>query len=395
MTTARRPAGTVRSVDVTLWDRLRRVDHRIWDGLLALVLLIVGPLAFATRLHRPDEPPEALGFALVVVCASALAWRRRAPLVVAVVVIAATAVASLFGYWPEFVVFAMIALYTAAANVDRQRLERILLPVGVVGAVAIGVGESSTRGLGWVEIAFDLLAGAGVPILFGRMTFNRRRRIARERDLAAREAVATERATIARELHDVVAHHMSVMVVQAGAARSVVETDAAAAVDALRQIEASGRTGLAEMRRLLEILKAGADGDGRAPQPGLSELDGLLEGMRATGLPVEAVIEGEPRSLPPGVDLSAYRIVQEALTNALRHAGPANARVLVRYLADGVELEITDDGQGSPVSGDATGGHGLIGMRERAHLFGGELEAGPRSGGGWIVRAQLPTGGSP
>jgi signal transduction histidine kinase len=393
MTTARGSPVSVRSVDGTWWDRLRRVDHRIWDGLLSLAMLVLGVLAFGTRVHRPDEPRDEVGFALVVVAAVALAWRRRAPLAVAVIVSGATGVASLFGYWPEFVVFTAVALYTAAANVGRHRLLAVLAPVLVACAVAVGIGESSARGLGGVEVAFDLLAGAGLPILFGRMTYNRRHRIARERDLATREAVAAERATIARELHDVVAHHMSVMVVQAGAARSVIERDAAAAADALRQIEASGRTGLAEMRRLLEILKAGADGDDRAPQPGLAQLDGLLEGMRATGLPVEAVVEGEPRPLPPGVDLSAYRIVQEALTNALRHAGPASARVLVRYAPDAVELEVVDDGQGPPAAG-ATGGHGLIGMRERAHLFGGDLEAGPRAGGGYVVSARLPTGGS-
>ena len=171
----------------------------------------------------------------------------------------------------------------------------------------------------------------GVPILLGRMTFNRRRRIVRDREVATREAVAAERAAIARELHDVVAHHMSVMVVQAGAARAVSGSDPAATAEALRQIEASGRTGLTEMRRLLEVLKAEDDGDDRAPQPGLARLGELLDAMRASGLPVEAVVEGTPRPLPPGVDLSAYRIVQEALTNALRHAGGASARVVVRY----------------------------------------------------------------
>src|SRR3712207_4404448 len=219
---------------------------------------------------------------------------------------------------------------------------------------------------------------AMLPILIGRMTFNRRRRIVRDREVAAREAVTAERAAIARELHDVVAHHMSVMVVQAGAARTVVGADPEAAADALRQIEASGRTGLAEMRRLLEVLKAdGASGE-RTPQPGLAQLDDLLASMRATGLPVEAVVEGEPRPLPPGVDLSAYRIVQEALTNALRHAGGASARVLLRYEPDALEIEVVDDGRGS-VDG-SEGGHGLIGMRERVQLFGGDLTTGSAPG---------------
>jgi signal transduction histidine kinase len=269
----------------------------------------------------------------------------------------------------------------------------VLLPVAIVAAVAISIGEYSERGLNWVEIAFGLVMAAMLPLLIGRMTFNRRRRIVRDREVAAREAVTAERAAIARELHDVVAHHMSVMVVQAGAARTVVDADPDAAADALRQIEASGRTGLTEMRRLLEVLKADGASSDRAPQPGLAQLDDLLAGMRATGLPVEAVVEGEPRPLPPGIDLSAYRIVQEALTNALRHSGGAAARVLLRYEPEALEVEVVDDGRGPNDDGD--GGHGLIGMRERVQLFGGELTTGPAPGGGFAVRARLPHAEAP
>ena len=389
MTTSVATAGSVPRVELTWWDRLRRVDQRIWDGVLALVLLVVGVLTFASRSRRPDEPPDAVGIALIAIAAVALAWRRRAPLVVAVVVSIAAGTAALLGYWPEFVPFLVIALYTAAANVDRRSFIGVLLPVASVTAVAIGIGEYAERGLNWVEIAFGLVIAAMLPLLIGRMTFNRRRRIVRDREVAARDAVAAERAAIARELHDVVAHHMSVMVVQAGAARTVVDADPNAAADALRQIEASGRTGLAEMRRLLEVLKAdGASGE-RTPQPGLAQLDELLANMRATGLPVEAVVEGQPRPLAPGVDLSAYRIVQEALTNSLRHAGGASARVLLRYLPDALEVHVVDDGNGP--AGDG-GGHGLIGMRERVQLFGGELTVGQAPGGGFSVRARLPAG---
>ena len=391
MTTLRAAPDTVRNVDGGWWDRLRRVDPRIWDALLALGAVVLGVLAFALREQRPDEPPAALGFALVVVAGSSLAWRRRAPLTVATIVSAAVATAALFGYWPEFVALLWIAVYSAAAYTERDRLIRVLLPVAVLTSIAISIGERWDRGLNWIEILTDLIVTFGVPFLLGRMTFNRRRRIVREREVATREAVAAERAAIARELHDVVAHHMSVMVVQAGAARAVGETDPAATAEALRQIEASGRTGLAEMRRLLEVLKAEEDGDGRAPQPGLARLNELLDAMRASGLPVEAVVEGTPRALSPGVDLSAYRIVQEALTNSLRHAGGASARVVVRYEPDALELEIADDGPGPPEDPEASGGHGLIGMRERVQLFGGELEAGPRPGGGFLVVARLPS----
>jgi signal transduction histidine kinase len=391
MTTRPPPPGTVRLVDGGWWERVRRVDPRIWDGLLALGMVAVGVLAFALRDQRPDEPPAALGFALVVVAGTSLAWRRRAPLTVATIVCAAVATAALFGYWPEFVAPLWIAVYSAAAYTGRDRLVRVLLPVALVTSVAISLGERWDRGLNWVEVLSDLVVTFGVPFLLGRMTFNRRRRIVRDREVATREAVAAERAAIARELHDVVAHHMSVMVVQAGAARAVGARDPAAAAEALRQIEASGRTGLAEMRRLLEVLKAEEDGDGRAPQPGLARLGELLDAMRASGLPVEAVVEGAPRALSPGVDLSAYRIVQEALTNSLRHAGGASARVVVRYEPDALGLEIADDGPGPPEDSEASGGHGLIGMRERVQLFGGELEAGPRPGGGFLVRARLPS----
>src|SRR5262249_5773654 len=168
-------------------------------------------------------------------------------------------------------------------------------------------------------------------------------------------------------------------------------SDPAAADEALRRVEETGRTGLGEMRRLLAVLAADSDDD-RAPQPGLARLDELLDGMRATGLPVESVVEGTPRSLEPGVDVSAYRIVQEALTNSLRHAGDASARVLLRYGTDALELEVADDGRGPSSDEGPTGGRGLIGMRERAQLVGGELEAGARDGGGFVVRARLPIG---
>ena len=391
MTTLPRPPGTVRHVDGGWWDRLRRVDPRIWDALLALGVVAVGVLAFALRDQRPDEPSAALGFALVVVAGSSLAWRRRAPLTVATIVSAAVATASLLGYWPEFVALLWIAVYSAAAYTERDRLLRVLLPVALLTSVAISVGERWDRGLNWVEILTDLIVTFGVPFLLGRMTFNRRRRIVREREVATREAVAAERAAIARELHDVVAHHMSVMVVQAGAARAV-----------------GGRTRPRPPRRSVRSRRPAAPawprcaGCSRSSRPRRTETaarrsrgsfvsSDLLDAMRASGLPVEAVVEGTPRPLPPGVDLSAYRIVQEALTNALRHAGGASARVLVRYEPDALELEIADDGPGPPEGSEAPGGHGLIGMRERVQLFGGELEAGPRPGGGFLVRARLPS----
>ena len=204
----------------------------------------------------------------------------------------------------------------------------------------------------------------------------------------AAAAIVEERARIARELHDVVAHSISVMVLQARGGRRVLESDPADAHDAFAVIESTGQQALDEMRRLVGMLRSGDESLPLAPQPSLKELDTLVEQVRAAGLPVDLAVEGEPRDLPPGVDLSAFRIVQEALTNALRHAGPARARVVLRYGADELELEISDDGPGT---GDESGsGYGLVGMRERVSVYGGELQAGRQPEGGYALRVRLP-----
>jgi signal transduction histidine kinase len=205
--------------------------------------------------------------------------------------------------------------------------------------------------------------------------------------------VEAERARIARELHDVVAHHVSVMTVQAGAVRRLLTPDQERQREALLSVEETGRKALTEMRRLLGVLKENG-GDQRAPlapQPGMATLDTLLGQVREAGLPVEMRTEGRPVELPPGIDLSAYRIVQEALTNALKYAGPARAWVVVRYGDGDLELEIANDGGTDAMEADG-GGRGLVGMRERVAVYGGELESGPRPGGGFAVRARLPIG---
>jgi signal transduction histidine kinase len=216
----------------------------------------------------------------------------------------------------------------------------------------------------------------------------RAERLEREREQKARLAVAEERARIARELHDIVAHAISVIVVQAQAGQRVLEGEQASAREALGTIETTGRQALVEMRRLLGIVRHEDRELALAPRPSLAHLDVLAESVREAGLPVELHVEGNPKPLPPGVDLSAYRIVQEALTNALKHAGPASAQVVVRYRPEGIELEITDDGRGR-VDG-SEGGHGLVGMRERAALVGGVVESGTENGRGYTVRARLP-----
>ena len=405
-----RPGWTanVPSVErLTVWDRLRRVNPFVLDGLLAAGVFLASFLAGSSiqlHDHRSGHEP-GLGFnigsgsvaftagwgaiLLIGAACAPLLWRRRAP----VVALCATALAvityQLAGFPDGLVAFPLaFASYSAAAHRQRGRALIFAAAVALVAGFALAL-LASTGPRGRVEVMFILLVAVGLPFLFGRIAFNRRRRIDRERDRAAHDAVAEERARIAREMHDAVAHAMTVMVVQAGGARVVIDRDPETAEAALRRIEDTGRAGLGEMRRLIGVL--GTDGEAaREPQPGLDRMDELLETMRATGLPVEAIVEGTPRDLPSGVDLAAFRVMQEGLTNALKHAGDAHARVLLRYSEEALEVEIADDGRGPPPEGDRPPGNGLIGMRERVALFGGSLETGPRPGGGFVVRARIP-----
>jgi signal transduction histidine kinase len=214
----------------------------------------------------------------------------------------------------------------------------------------------------------------------------------REHELRAHEAVAEERARIARELHDLVAHNVSVMVVQAGAERHALGPGQESTREALASIEQAGRQALVEARRLLGMLRRRDDGSELEPQPSVEHIDVLVEQIERAGLPVRLAVEGERVPLPAGVDLCAYRIVQEGLTNALKHAGPAHAEVVLRYAARALDVEVRDDGRGPVhVNGNREGaGHGLIGMRERVALYGGALETGARDGGGFAIHAHLP-----
>jgi len=208
-----------------------------------------------------------------------------------------------------------------------------------------------------------------------------------ERDLAARIAVAEERARIARELHDVVAHAVSVMVLQVGAVRHKLPDTVAEDRDALRGVERAGRAALTEMRRLLVVMRRDGDGDELTPQPGLDRLGALVRDIGRAGLPVELHVDGKPFPLPRGIDLSAYRIVQEGLTNTLKHAGASHAEVVIHYSSDEVRLEVRDDGRGAAASNGK--GHGLIGIRERVKLYGGEMTAGTANGGGFLLSTRL------
>ena len=248
---------------------------------------------------------------------------------------------------------------------------------------------------------FGLLGGA--PWVFGRAIRHRRERehlleeksivLERGREEDRRRAVEEERTRIARELHDVVGHALGVIVLQADGGRRVLRAEPAETERALVTIERTGREALQEMRRLVDMLRASDEQLGLLPQPGLAQLKALAAQVRDAGLPVEVVVHGDPRPLPPGVNLSAYRIAQEGLTNVLKHAGRAHATVTVSYSDGEIEVEVADDGNG-PGGSNGTG-HGLTGIRERVSMFGGEVEAGPRSEGGYVVRARLPYAMSP
>ncbi|MDQ4107636.1 MAG: sensor histidine kinase [Actinomycetota bacterium] len=373
----------------TLWERARRVNPLVWDGLLAIVLLgghLAGLVLFFPR--GPVAPDPLTGPALIAVGSVALAFRRRAPVLVSAIVAGAAAAYSLADGVGDLSALLIVASYSVAAHRDRKPMMAIALPVCAVAAVVMQAFDGGVNN--WVDALTAIVFSVGAPMLLGRIVFNRRRTLAEDRERAARDAVAAERTRIARELHDVVAHAISVMVVQAGAARTALERSPADAERAIRQIEETGRDGLGEMRRLIGILRP--DGPAAlAPQPDLGRLDELLETMRHAGLQVEVVVEGIRRALPSGVELTAYRLVQEGLTNVLKHTGGANARVLLRYADDAIDVEVTDDGPGPLPDGATSSGHGLIGMRERVELFGGTLQTGARREGGFVVHATIPS----
>jgi signal transduction histidine kinase len=395
MAPTRPPPGYRRSVDTpTRWERLRRVDPLIWDSLLAATIFVLSVAGATFGGSAPDGTPRATpgpeAYVLLVLGCAPLAFRRRRPVTVLTLVGAATAALAARETGADLALSLVLASFTAAAHVDRDRFQRAVVPIAIVAAVASLV--LAFPGTNWVEVLIGTTFSAGLPMLLGRIAYNRRRRIVGERERAAHDAVVAERSRIARELHDAVAHAMSVMVVQAGAARTVIDRDTEAAKAAIARVEESGRDGLTEMRRLIGILTDPGTGADLAPQPGLAQLDALLETVRSAGVSVEAVTRGQPRPLPPTADLTAYRVVQEALTNVVKHAGGAHARVLLDWSADALAIEVADDGRGGAADAGGGHGHGLIGMRERVALYGGSLETGARPGGGFAVRVRLPLG---
>jgi signal transduction histidine kinase len=313
-----------------------------------------------------------------------LALRRRWPLATVLVVFGAASLQELLTVPPEglsAVVALLVAAYSVAAYCEAARAVVALAGVFALGLVLGGSAGDAT----FVAVLFGGAWCAGRIARRQRLLLDA---LAREQEARERAAVADERVRLARELHDVVAHSVSTMVVQAEAGESLLGRDPERARDAFVSITSSGRQALVELRRMVGLLRGSDDETTLGPQPGLDRLPALVEQVRAVGLPVELKIEGKARPLPTGVDLSAYRIVQEALTNTLKHARPAHARVTVRYRNDDVELEVVDDGRGNENGLHA--GHGIAGMRERVRLYGGTLETGHRDGGGFTVRARLP-----
>ena len=291
-----------------------------------------------------------------------------------------------------------IGLISFAAR--RPFREALAAALAAFGALVLADVLAGTN-LVVTGVASRLLFSVGLTALglfigarraYGHQLRERARDLERERELLAERAVDEERVRIARELHDAIAHHVSLLVVQAGAIRESLPPDSSTRKLA-DSMAATGRQALDEMRSMLGVLRTSGQGAvvERAPQPGMADIQALVEQTRMAQVHADLVVEGAERRLPVGIGLSAYRIVQESLTNVVKHAGPATARVIVRYLPDALELEITDDGHGSP-AGSVNGqpGHGILGMRERAGLYGGELYAGPGLDHGWRVRAVLP-----
>ncbi len=372
------PERRVRSLPVWLASPPARVVDAV------VTLLVAVPVVGAAA---ASGGWAGAGFGLAVTLA--LLVRRRWPFAVLAVIVVAAVLATV---GIAFQIPLVIALYTIGAN---RSWEATIAAVGaVVGAAAIyGLAGGTGAGFGAVigiALLCSLAASAGLYIGDKRSSIStleeRTARMARERELVAERAVAEERVRIAQELHDVVAHNVSLIVVQAQALGATAGDPAVrGSTDVIADL---GRRTMVEMHRTLRLLRAREDPPEFAPHPGLGDLEGLLERSRAAGLPVELAVEGPPRRLAQSIDLSAFRIVQEALTNVVKHAGRAPTSVTITYGPRALELAIVDRGSGAPApAGD---GHGLIGMRERAALFGGTLFAGRRAGDGFEVRASLP-----
>lgn len=392
------------------------LDVAIALTFFALVALSV--VAYTPLISPDDAPPLLVSIGLGTAMTAPLAWRRRAPRLVLAIVLVAFTVFRLIEA-PEWSIssFALfVAMYTVGAEVppERSRLPRAAVLMVIAALVIYAwtvMFDLDALELGGRDLLLVQLAEGGLNLLFGVAAWTLgdiawRRRVAEtelearvdelaaSREALARRAVQDERVRIARELHDVVAHHVSVMGIQAGAARRSIARSPDEAGDALASVEQASRDAITEMQRLLQFLRSEDDrADNLTPQPSLAQLDALVDTVRETGLEVELEIDGTPRRLPGSVELSAFRIVQEALTNTLKHgSGVTFSHVRLTYEAERLRVEIRDDGTAAARSDtSSTEGRGLVGMRERAALHGGELAAEALPGGGFAVAGWLPT----
>nr|WP_158880050.1 sensor histidine kinase [Amycolatopsis anabasis] len=377
----------------------------VGDSLIAVTLALFDLLLLVGDAVE-DEPPLPawyvtlpLGIAIV----TPLVFRRKYPLTAAYLVLLVGVPHSVLKLGVASFLGGAIMVYTVVVYAGRRRGALYLVATFVVSGVQLMLdtpndlpAEALMLGL---TLAFCWVLGefVGARRAYHAEVEARLHLLETERDQATRLAVGEERGRIARELHDVVAHAVSVMVVQADGASYAIRSNPELAERAVRTISETGREALAELRRLLDVLRNDhAQGEPRVPQPGADSLAELADRVRAAGVPVRLDLEGSLTGLPAGVSLGVYRIVQESLTNTLKHAGRgARAEVRIRQDGEVVDVEVTDDGGGRspaliPATGPMPGGNGLIGMRERAHVFGGSLEVGPRPGGGWRVHATLP-----
>ncbi|MFI6686103.1 sensor histidine kinase [Streptomyces sp. NPDC050485] len=393
-----------------LYDFLRRHPTGV-DTFWAVILFGFSGVQVAAAHHDPRQAGWGIQLLVVLGMSVAVALRRRAPEKMLLLVIG-TGLAQLpLNVQPQIQDFAMLVIVYTVASAGKRWASRTALVAGLCAAPLAHVRWLDTGPNSATEKVFFIVMMT-VPFVLAwvlgdsmrtRKAYlaqleERAARLEREREAQAKVAVAAERARIARELHDVVAHNVSVMVVQADGAAYVMDTSPDQAKTALETISMTGRQALAEMRRLLGVLRTGEHQEAGeyVPQPDVQQIEDLVETVRGAGLTVDFKIEGTPRPLPSGVELTAYRIVQEALTNTRKHGGPdAGASVRLVYFDDGLGLLVEDDGRGAAhemyEDGGADGqGHGLIGMRERIGMVGGTLDAGPRPGGGFRISALLP-----
>jgi signal transduction histidine kinase len=380
-------------------NRLAPLARRHGIDVLIVLGAVAAVLEVVLREDPGDEPTSSVWFAApaVALVVLTLLGRRRFPFAAPASFWLLCAAISfvdgrLIGFPVTVYLVGLAAAYLLGSLPDAVQGRRGLLIVVASAAIIVYNIPGDTSGdVVLIPAAFALgwLGGFAFRERDVQATAAEERAIQaeREREAAARVAVAEERARIARELHDIVAHALSVMVLQVGAVRHKLPDTLGEDREALEDVERAGRTALTEMRRLLGAMRERGREAELEPQPGLDNLDALVNRVRSAGLPVRLQVEGEPLALPRALDLSAYRIVQEGLTNVLKHADASHAEVMVRHRADALQLEVRDDGRG-PTGGDGLG-HGLVGIRERVKLYGGEMTAGPANGGGFVLSASL------